>query len=325
MDIELKEYIKNCPKAELHYHIDCISPELFVRFSKRNHMELPFCSVKEQTEFYSFHNLKEFLNVMQKTIASIQTKQDFSDMIVDCVKDMKRQNIIYREAMFDYTSCYGRRGISLQTMIEGFSDGLERAKKQFGEVDLRFIANIDRTQEVETNCKYLQELNKYKDEIPLIGIGMDMDEQGYPAHDQKEVFLLAKKYGFYLTGHHGEEAGTDYVKDALDSLQLDRIDHGVRAVEDEWLMDFLAQKNMLLTLCPESNVRLGVYSSWEEYPLRKFMEKAVKVCINSDDPGAFGCDLTQNLIKCAEVFHLTKMEIKELIQAPFVYNFVPVS
>lgn len=321
MKEQMPDMIAQCPKAELHYHIDCISPELFIRFSKRNGKSLPFRSEKEAKSFYQFRNLSEFIGVMQVSIASIWKEEDFADMVLACAADMKRQNIVYREAMFDYTSCYGNRGISLETVVCGFARGLELAKEQYGEVDLRFIANLDRTNSVETNYAYLEELEAYRKRIPLIAVGMDMEENGYPAHRQEKVFRLAERLGYHLTGHNGEEAGAESVIDALDTLHLSRLDHGVRSVEDEWLLKRLAEQKILLTLCPDSNICLGVYPSWEAYPLRKLLEAGVKVCINSDDPGVLPLDLTENLQRCVRTFQLTGEEVIALIRNPFLYNF----
>lgn len=320
MMTEMDTWIAQCPKAELHYHIDCIPPELFVRFAERNGMTVPFRSGEEE-KFYQFHSLPEFIGVMQASIASIRKEEDFADMVLACAADMKRQNIVYREAMFDYTSCYGNRGIPLGTVISGFARGMELVRERYEETDIRFIANLNRTKPVDTNCAYLEELEAFRDQIPLVAVGMDMEEAGYPAHKQEKAFRLAKHLGYHLTGHNGEEDGAGSVRDALDALQLERIDHGVRAVEDTKLLDRLAEQKILLTLCPDSNISLGVYQSWETYPLRRLLEAGVKVCINSDDPGVLPYDLTENLQKCAKVFRLTKEEVTSLIRNPFLYNF----
>lgn len=317
----LKEFIQACPKAEVHYHIDCISKELFIKFANRNGMELPFSNEEEMNAFYDFRSLEGFLKAMLLSIDAIQKEEDFVEMVVECAADMKRQNIIYREAMFDYTGCYGRRGISLDTVITGFAKGLKIAKEQFGEVDIRFIANLDRTNDVNANCAYLQELVKYKAVLPIIAVGMDMAEIGYPARNQKKAFELARSYGFHLTGHNGEDLGAQSVWEALDTLGLERVDHGVRSVEDSRLLKYLADRQIMLTLCPDSNISLGVYPEWEKYPLRELMKSGVKICINSDDPGVLHYDLNGNFIKCTEVFKLTKEEIVELIRNSFIYNF----
>ncbi|MEK4195434.1 hypothetical protein NYE59_20330 [Paenibacillus sp. FSL L8-0323] len=239
----------------------------------------------------------EFITVMLTAISSIQTENDFADMVFECAREMVEQNIIYREAMFDYTACYGRRGIPLKTVMNGFAKGLKLAKQKFNNIDICFIANLDRTAQVKDNCKYIQELVKYRDMISLIAVGMDMQELGHPAHRQAEAFAVAKENGFFITGHVGEEVGPEGIWDAIQSIPFDRIDHGVRAVEDEKLLEWLADKKILLTLCPASNISLEVYPSWDKYPIKKLIDNEVKVCINSDDPPCFHYDLTGNIIK----------------------------
>ncbi|WP_338533615.1 adenosine deaminase [Paenibacillus peoriae] len=321
MDNNLKKLIIECPKAELHYHIDCISPELFWKFSQRNGIKGSVESLQDAVEFFNFQTLDEFLTVMLTAISSIQTENDFADMVIECAHDMIEQNIIYREVMFDYTACYGHRGIPLNTVINGFSKGLKLAKQRYENIDIRFIANLDRTAPVNDNCKYINELVKYRDMIPLIAVGMDMQEIGHLAHKQAEAFALAKEYGFNLTGHVGEVVGPEGIWDALQSIPLDRIDHGVRAVEDEKLLELLSEKEILLTLCPASNISLGVYPSWGTFPIKKLLNSEVKVCINSDDPPCFHYDLTGNMIKIAETFDLSQPEVIELIRNSFVFNF----
>ncbi|CAM3206672.1 adenosine deaminase [Paenibacillus taichungensis] len=321
MDANLRKLIVECPKAELHYHIDCISPELFWRFSQRNGIDVPINSLQEAREFYNFQTLDEFLTVMLTAISSIQTENDFAEMVIECALDMVKQNIVYREVMFDYTACYGSRGIPVETVVNGFAKGLTLAKQQIKNLDIRFIANLDRTAPVDQNCQYLNELVKYRELLPLIAVGMDMQEIGYPPHKQADAFAIAKGYGFKLTGHVGEVVGPEGIWDALQSIPLDRIDHGIRAVEDEELIKILAEKQILLTLCPASNISLGVYSSWSEFPIKKLMNSNVRVCINSDDPPCFHYDLTGNLIKIAETFDLSTTEVIELIRNSFIFNF----
>jgi len=252
-------------------------------------------------------------------INTIKTAEDFSDMVVDCAQDMKRQNIIYREAMFDYTICYGIRGIPLKTVINGFADGLKTAKERYG-TDIRFIANLDRTADAESNCSYLQELQKYRELVPIVAVGFDMKESGFPASRQKKALLMAREMGFLITGHAGEEAGPESIRDFLQTCEVDRIDHGVRAAEDEKLMEYLAERKLLCTLCPDSNLCLGVYKKWEEYPIRTLLKHNVIVSINSDDPPYFNYDLTGNLIKIAEQFSLSEDEIAACVMNALAYN-----
>jgi adenosine deaminase len=320
MVADIKKFVKEIPKGENHYHIDCISPELTWKFTVRNNLNMPFKSLEETKKFYQYDNLDAFINILLQAIATIRTRDDFRDMVIDCAQDMKAQNIIYREAMFDYTACYGSRGISLDEMMEGFIEGLAVVKETYG-VDIRFIANLDRTSSAKENFSFLKELISYREKLPLVAVGLDMQEIGYPAHEQEEIFAYAKANGFYLTAHAGEDEGAESVIDALDSLRLDRIDHGVRAAEDEKLLQRLAREKILLTLCPDSNIKLGVYPSWEDFPILKLLEAGCIVSINSDDPPCFPRNLTGNLTKLAETFGFGKREIGQFILNSFKYNF----
>lgn len=292
-----------------------------MKFAKRNQVNLGVADDKIAEYYRDFSNLSEFIEKSLWANQVIQTKTDFSDMVYACAEDMARQNIIYRECMFNYTACYGARGILLNTVLDGFRDGLARVNKDYPNLDIRFIANLDRTATVQKNLNYLKELINNLQEFPLIAIGMDMQELGYPASNQAPVFQWAMNNGFKLTGHSGEEVGAESIWNVLENCNLDRIDHGVRAIEDTRLLDYLSQNKVLLTLCPESNVRLGVFRNWNQFPLKLLLSSGVKICINSDDPGIFNSSLTDNLLKCLEEFSLTEEEVKKLLLNPFKYNF----
>lgn len=208
----------------------------------------------------------------------------------------------------------------METVLNGFLRGTQTAKNQYN-LDIRFIANLDRTKPAEINCNYLRQLHSTRGDFPVIAVGLDMKEDGFPASNQKEAFALAKKLGYYITAHAGEEVGPDGIWDLIESCDVDRIDHGVRAVEDEKLMQYLAEHHILLTVCPDSNICLGVYPSWESFPLRQLLDHGVKVSINSDDPPYFQYDLTGNLIKAAETFQLTEKEIATLMTDALQWNF----
>ncbi|MBD5151487.1 MAG: adenosine deaminase [Oscillibacter sp.] len=321
MNERLKRLIQESPKAELHYHIDSIPPELALRFAERNQIKMPFSTLDEAKAFYHFSNLEEFINTLVIPISAIHTEDDFCDMIIACAQDMENQNIIYREIMFDYSGCFAPNGVSLGTVMTGFAKGLEIIGKKYPRRDIRMIPNLDRTASPEDNLQVLAEIATYKEAMPIIAIGMDMQENGYPASIQKDVYAKAKELGFFVTGHAGEDDGAESIWNSIHSMNPDRIDHGVRAVEDATLMDHLKEKQLLLTLCPDSNVMLGVYPAWESFPLREFISRDIPVCLNSDDPPCFQYDLTGNLLKAAETFNLSETEIVQLIRAPFIHNF----
>lgn len=316
----MNTFLKDIPKGENHYHFDSIPPELAWRFAQRNHVDVPFSSLDEAREFYRFKTLEEFINVLLVPISTIRTSRDFEEIIVACAEDMVKQNIVYREAMFDFTGCFAPQNITIEEMVSGLEKGVVEAKEKYNR-DIRFIANIDRTADVRDNCRYLEELALYKEKIPIVAVGLDMMEVGFPASRQKEAFKLARELGFYTTAHAGEDAGPESIIDTLEGLEPDRLDHGIRAVEDPGLVRELADRTILLTLCPDSNISLSVYPSWEEFPIMKLLEAGVKVSINSDDPPCFRHDLTGNLIKIAETFSMSQDDMAEIVRNAFKWNF----
>lgn len=320
MEQTLHSFLRAIPKAENHYHIDAISPALMWRFAQRNRISTPFHSLEETEAFYEFHTLGEFLNVMMQGILVVRQEEDFYDMVLDCAEDMVRQNIRYREAMFSYTACFGRQGVALETMVRGFSLGLREAKARY-DVDLCFIADLDRTAPAEDNCAFLRALEPFRAELPIAAVGLDMQEAGYPAHLQQPAFRLAKELGYFTTAHAGENVGAESVADALIALGVDRIDHGIRAVEDPALLQTLRERDILLTVCPGSNLCLRIYPGWEQYPLDRLLAANVPVSINSDDPPCFRMDLTQNLIRTCERYGLSLQAAAALVRNAFAYSF----
>ncbi|MCC8163082.1 MAG: adenosine deaminase [Lachnospiraceae bacterium] len=316
----IDEVIRLIPKAENHYHIDSIAPELIWKFSQRNHVDIAVKSLADIKEYYQFSNLSEFIEKSMMAISTICTEEDFFDMVIDCAKDMQRQNIVYREAMINYTALFGCRGIPLKDMVRGLQRGIEKARQQYG-VDIQIIAELDRTASADTNCSYLQELAQFLDTLPVIAVGLDMQEDGYPAHLQERAFEKAKELGLYTTAHAGEDSGAESVWDTIRSLRPDRIDHGVRAVEDQALLTHLSENGVFLTLCPDSNVCLGVYDSWENFPLPVLLSNHVRCSINSDDPPCFTYDLTGNLSRAAQTFSLSIDEVVFLVRNAFKYSF----
>ncbi|MDO4648147.1 MAG: adenosine deaminase [Eubacteriales bacterium] len=320
MEARIEELIRAIPKAENHYHLDAISAELMWKFANRNHVEIPYQSLEEVKQVYKYQSLEEFVNVYLIACSTIMTEEDIYDMVIDCAQAMKEQNIVYREAMFDYPACFGSRGIPFSVIASGLEKGLKAAKEEFG-ADIRLIANLDRMSDVTVNLEYLHEMVNYLDRLPIIAVGLDNAENGFPAHNQTEAFAFAKEHGLFLTAHAGEDCGAESVRDAMESLKLDRIDHGIRAMEDDDLMEILAEREILCTVCPESNIVLGAASSWEVLPIRRFMDQGIRFSISSDDPPFFSMDMAGNIIKIAEVFELSEVEIRELILNSFRYNF----
>ncbi len=318
---ELRQLIEDIPKAEVHYHIDSVPPHLLLRFAERNKVKLPFDTLEGAKEYYKFKDLDEFLEVLQLTCSVIQTEEDYYEIALDSGREAKQQNIIYREAMFTYANdSHQGRGVAFETLMDGFSAGRKAVKEQYG-VDLRFIAELDRTQSFERNMAAAKMYLEHKERFPLVAIGYDYAEMGYPACRHEEVFRYIKEHGMDRTAHCGEEVGPESVWESIRCQDVYRLDHGVRSIEEEKLIDYLVGKEMLLTVCPISNVLVGAYPSIQEHPVHDLMKRGVKVCLNSDDPAFFGLNLIDNFIQVADVFELTEADVIGLVRNALLYNF----
>jgi len=321
IDKKLREFIVGIPKAEVHIHLDSVYPDLLLRIAERNGVSLPFASVDEANSWYSFDDLEDFLQKWETTTAVLQTEQDYYDVAYEMGRDMTRQNTLRREAMFDYTAAHEGR-VELEIMLRGLARGRRAVKNDF-DVELLFIANIDRTISSDRSFKFVEEIIGYKDEVGLIGLGLESQEVGYPAGPHAPAFRLARENGFKLSAHCGEEyaAGPAGVWEVLDSLEPDRIDHGNQAIRDDALVAHLAQTQIPVNLCPMSNVGIKVYEHVSEHPVIALRDNGVLVTISSDDPPFMKHNLVETYMAVAEAFDLGQDDVADLAQNSFIASY----
>jgi len=282
------EFVEQLPKAEIHVHLEgAIQPATVIDLADRNDVDLPFETVEEAREYYEFDGLAEFLEVFALACSTLQTPADFERVTVDLAADAARQNIPYREVFFTY-AYHESRGVPWETVVEGIASGREIARE----------------------------------EASILGIGLDSQEQGYPAHRHQPAFDRAGELGFKRLAHAGEDVGPGSVWDALVALDVDRIDHGVRSVEDEILLEYLDHEAVPLTTCPVSNVALDVYPEIADHPIGEFLDRGLNVSINSDDPPMFHADLTENFKRVTSTFDLSTDEIVTLARNSFEATFI---
>jgi adenosine deaminase len=321
IDKGLSEFIVGIPKAEPHVHLDSVYPALLLRIAERNGASLPFASVDEANSWYSFDDLEDFLQKWEITTAVLQTEQDYYDVAYEMGRDMKHQNTLRREAMFDYTAAHEGR-VELEVMLRGLARGRLAVKAEF-DVDLLYIANIDRTISPDRSLKFVERIIGYKDEVGLIGLGLESQEVGYPAGPHAPAFRLARENGLKLSAHCGEEyaAGPAGVWEVLDSLEPDRIDHGNQAIRDDALVTHLAQKQIPVNLCPMSNVAINVYEHVSEHPVIALRDKGVLVTISSDDPPFMKHNLVETFMAVAEAFDLGEVDVADLARNSFIASY----
>lgn len=307
--LNIKQFVKKIPKVELHLHIEgSLEPELMFSLAERNAISLPYSSVDELKQAYQFNNLQEFLDLYYQGAEVLQTEQDFFDLAWAYYLTCQRDNVLHTEIFFD-PQTHTERGIDIGTVITGLMRAKQQAKLQLG-VSSEYILCFLRHLSEESAIQTLEAAKPYLADI--VGVGLDSSEQGHPPEKFQRVFAMAKQLGLERVAHAGEEGPAANVKNAWQLLDVSRIDHGVRCLEDEALVAQLAEAKIPLTVCPFSNVKLKVVSKLNEHPLPEMLDKGLAVTINSDDPAYFGGYLLANLEACAETFGWTAQQIADL-------------
>jgi adenosine deaminase len=316
---EIKEFIKKLPKAELHLHIEgSLEPELMFKLSERNKVSIPFKSVEEIRAAYEFDNLQSFLDIYYAGAAVLLKEEDFYDLTWEYLLRCKEDNVIHTEIFFD-PQTHTDRGISFDTVITGIHKALEDGKEKLGissKIILCFLRHLDE----EAAFKTLEQAKPHLDKI--VAVGLDSSEVGHPPSKFQKVFEKALELGLLTVAHAGEEGPPEYIWQALDLLKVSRIDHGVRSLEDEKLVQRLVEEKIPLTVCPLSNIKLCVFKEMKDHNYRDLLNKGLVATINSDDPAYFGGYMNQNFIETAEALELTKEELALSSKNAFNASFI---
>ena len=315
----IKDYIQNIPKAELHVHIEgTLEPELLFKLAERNKITLKHQSVEEVRKAYDFHNLQSFLDIYYEGAGVLQTEADFYDLTWAYLEKARSQNVLHTEIFFD-PQTHTSREIDFGTVINGIKKALNDGRQKLN-ISSNLILCFLRHLPEEEAFKILKQALPYKDSI--IGVGLDSSEKGNPPSKFEKVFAEARKEGFLTVAHAGEEGPAAYVREAVDLLQISRIDHGNNSLNDEFLVQELVEKKIPLTVCPLSNLKLKVVTDMRNHPLKKMLDAGLFVTINSDDPAYFGGYVNENFLAVAENLSLTKKEIYLLAKNSFDASFI---
>jgi len=317
--MNLLEFIKKSPKAELHLHIEgTLEPEQMFELAKRNNIQVPFKDIKEVKEAYNFSNLESFLKTYYEGAKVLIKEQDFFDLTWAYALKCKEDNIVHAEIFFD-PQTHTKRGINFDIVINGIYKALQKAQKEFGlsfKIIMCFLRHLDE----EEGFQILDQAFTHKDKI--YGVGLDSSETGNPPNKYEKLFKKAIEYGFITVAHAGEEGPPEYIWEALNLLNVKRIDHGVQCLKDEKLVEKLFESQIPLTVCPLSNIKLRVFNKLGDHNLKKMLDKKLMVMINSDDPAYFGGYLNKNLIETQAALNLSQDEIKRLLVNSFKSSFL---
>ena len=316
---DIEKFIAGIPKAELHLHIEgTFEPELMFEIAARNSIKLKYNSVDELRAAYNFNNLQEFLDIYYSGANVLIREQDFYDLTWAYLQKIHAQHVLHTEIFFD-PQTHTQRGISFDTVITGIRRALEDGREKLG-ISYRLILSFLRHLSEADAFKTLEEALPYQSWITAIGL--DSSEKGHPPTKFERVFTKARELGFLTVAHAGEEGPAEYVWEALNLLNVSRIDHGNRSLEDRSLIEELVKRQMPLTVCPLSNLKLKVVKDIRQHPLAEMLRKNLMVTVNSDDPAYFGGYINENYLAVAKALNLTAEQILLLAKNSFKASFL---
>ncbi|WP_194838203.1 adenosine deaminase [Nocardia sp. XZ_19_369] len=307
------------PKAELHLHIEgTLEPELAFALAERNGAQLPFASVDELHHAYRFEDLQSFLDLYYRLTDVLRVEQDFTDLAEAYLARAGAAGVRHAEIFFD-PQAHTARGVPFATVIDGLWKALHDSERRYG-ITTKLILCFLRDLSVESALDTLTAAEPYLDRI--VAVGLDSAEVGHPPAKFAAVYERARELGLRAVAHAGEEGPAAYVAEALDVLHVERIDHGIRVLDDPALVQRLVRERIPLTVCPFSNVRLRVIDKLTDHPLRQMLELGLVATVNSDDPAYFGGYVQENFDGIREALNLSVDHLRTLARNSFEASFI---
>ena len=315
----MQTFIENLPKAELHLHIEgTFEPELMFEIAERNGIELPYGSVEELRRAYEFTELQDFLDIYYQGMNVLRSEQDYFDLTWAYLERAHADRVRHVELFFDPQG-HTSRDIPLDTVIHGIDRALKQAQQDY-DISSRMIMCFLRHLDEEDAIHTLEAARPFKARIA--GVGLDSSERGNPPEKFARVFSRAREQGYRIVAHAGEEGPPEYIYQALDLLGVERIDHGNSAMQDDALLQRLAEEQVPLTLCPLSNLKLCVVDDLEQHPLAEMLDRGLCATVNSDDPAYFGGYVNANFLAVEQALSLGKQRLVQLARNSFQAAFL---
>ncbi len=318
----LADFIAGLPKAELHLHIEgSLEPGLMLRLAERNGVALPYRDVRAIRRAYAFTNLQSFLDIYYAGASVLVTEQDFFDLAWAYLLRAKADNVVHAEIFFD-PQTHTARGVDIGTVFAGLTRAIARAERELGmsaSLILSFLRHLSEDDAFAT----LEAALPYRRQF--IGVGLDSSELGHPPADFRRVFARCRDLGLHRVAHAGEEGPAGYIWQALNLLQVERIDHGVRCLEDPHLVQMLAERRVPLTVCPLSNWKLCGVPDLASHPLARLLAAGLVATVNSDDPAYFGGYVNDNYLQTFSVLGLGADAAVQVAANSFEASFLPVA
>ncbi|MCX5733003.1 MAG: adenosine deaminase [candidate division NC10 bacterium] len=318
-DAGIEHFIRGLPKTDLHIHLEgSIEPELMLTLADRNGISLPWSSTAALRSAYHFEDLQSFLDLYFAGCRVLVHERDFYDVTLAYLERAVVDGVI-RAELFIGPQSFTERGVSISTLISGVLTAMDDATRKHG-ISIGLLISAHRHRSEADALALLDSILPWSNRI--LGVGLGGAEAGNPPSKFERFFHAARKKGFHTTVHAGEEGPAAYVREAIELLQVDRIDHGITCRDDPALVEDLAAMAIPLTVCPLSNLKLKVVQSLETHPLKTLLDAGLRVTINSDDPPYFGGYVSENLIACRQALGLSVSDIVQLARNGFSSAFI---
>ncbi len=313
------EWLQALPKAELHLHIEgTLEPELMFELAGRNGVTLPYADVDAARAAYVFDDLQSFLDLYYAGCSVLLTEPDFYDLTMAYLRRAVGDGVRHTEIFFD-PQTHTDRGVPFATVVDGIARALAEGRDALG-ITSRLIVCFLRHLSADAAMATLDAALPYRDVI--VGVGLDSSEAGNPPSRFAAVYDRARAEGLLPVAHAGEEGPPEYIREALDLLHVRRIDHGVRCMEDDGLVERLVADQVPLTVCPLSNVKLRVVDDLADHPIRRMLERGLNVSINSDDPAYFGGYIARNYAATAAALGMDHDQMRGIARNSFLASFL---
>lgn len=311
--------LQKLPKAELHLHIEgTLEPELMFKLAEDNNIPLPYADIKSAREAYQFGSLQDFLDLYYQGMAVLLTQKDFYALTLAYLQRCQAENIVHVELFFD-PQAHTSRGVAIEDVVYGITEALAYGRQQWG-ISSYLIPCFLRHLSEQEALQSWQLLQPFK--AHFAAFGLDSSEWGHPPEKFKQVFSQVRAAGLKVVAHAGEEGPAEYIWQAIEQLQVSRIDHGVRCMEDAKLVDYLRDTQLPLTVCPLSNVRLQVFDNIAASNIAELIDAGLCVTLNSDDPAYFGGYLSENIAQVVAAFDLDPSKVEALLANAFKASFL---
>jgi adenosine deaminase len=315
----MEAFIRGMPKTELHMHLEgSLEPEVLIHLGERNKRQLRWKTAEELRSAYEFQDLESFLDLYYEGCQVLIKEADFYEMTRAYLRNAHAENVIRAEVFLGPQS-FTSKGVDIAAVLDGALSAMDDAKDEDG-ISCGLIVTAQRHRTEQDALNLLEQVRPWFGRI--LGIGMGGAEKGNPPSKFRHFFRACRREGLRITIHAGEEGPASYVREAVELLGVDRVDHGVSCIDDPALMREMADIKIPITVCPISNLRLKGVPSLSVHPLKKLMDAGLHVTVNSDDPSYFRGYVSENLVESQRALGLTAEEIVSLVRNGFTAAFV---